>query len=241
MINRFHFKEISSTNDYAKELIKDNEFVAVSADYQLNGRGRNSKSWIGNYAENIYLSLGINHKIKDSFKSPAIYQALGCLVVYNSLEKFIPDEFIRIKYPNDIYVLEETYKKISGILIEHSSSGKKADYTIIGIGLNVKQRIFDTELKENVTSLYKIGIMPPLEIVYQELISNFEELILLDENKIFNMWYEKLNMTNKDISVLGNENKWVFQSINNDCSLNLINLKSELKRIDNGDTIRYEL
>ncbi len=241
MINRFHFKEISSTNDYAKELIKDNTYVAITADFQSDGRGRNSKIWLGNYAENIYFSLGINHKLIDAFKVPSIYQALGCLAVYYVLEELLPNEYIKIKYPNDIYVLDTTFKKISGILVEHSSSGKKADFTIIGIGLNVKQTIFDSEINHNATSLYKIGIVPPLEKIYELLILSFESLLKVSENEIFKNWYEKLNIKNKAILVSGDLNNWKFQSINSDCSLNLINNKSELKRIDNGDTIRYEL
>jgi BirA family biotin operon repressor/biotin-[acetyl-CoA-carboxylase] ligase len=45
----------------------------------------------------------------------------------------------KIKWPNDIYV---NNKKIAGILIESFISGKKVQSSIVGIGINLNQKIF---------------------------------------------------------------------------------------------------
>jgi BirA family biotin operon repressor/biotin-[acetyl-CoA-carboxylase] ligase len=55
----------------------------------------------------------------------------------------------RIKWPNDIYVGD---KKICGILIENTILGKWMNSSIIGIGLNVNQKVFDANLP-NPTSM----------------------------------------------------------------------------------------
>ena len=47
----------------------------------------------------------------------------------------------RIKWPNDIYVGSE---KVCGILIENLVSGNRLIHSIVGIGLNVNQKIFCT-------------------------------------------------------------------------------------------------
>jgi len=241
MIERIHFREISSTNEYAKELIKDKEIIAVSCDFQTMGKGRNSKTWEGSYGKNIYLSFALNHKSIGAYRTPSIYQSLGCLVVFNTLSKFVYSDKLRIKYPNDVYILQDTFKKISGVLIEHSSSGKKAESTIIGIGVNINQSSFPDELKDSATSLLLSGVKIELEKIYSELIYQFELLFKLDEFEIYNKWIDKINLSDKNINVIGIEGIWKLSRVNPDCSLNLVNLNGENKRIDNGDSIRYEL
>jgi len=46
----------------------------------------------------------------------------------------------KIKWPNDIYVKDQ---KIAGILIENSIRSSRISETIIGVGLNVNQTVFD--------------------------------------------------------------------------------------------------
>lgn len=241
MIERIHFREITSTNDYAKELIKEKEIIAVSCDFQTTGKGRSSKTWEGSYGKNVYLSFALNHKHIVAYSVPSIYQSLGCLIVYNTLSKFVYLDKLRIKYPNDVYILQDNFKKISGVLIEHSSSGKKAENTIIGIGVNVNQESFSDELKETASSLILSGVKIDLEKIYSELIYQFELLIKLPEHEVYRQWIEKINLTNKNINILGIDGIWRLQNVNPDCSLNLINQDNILKRIDNGDSIRYEL
>ena len=47
----------------------------------------------------------------------------------------------KIKWPNDIYV---NHSKIAGILIENSIFGSNIKRSIVGIGININQTIFDT-------------------------------------------------------------------------------------------------
>jgi BirA family biotin operon repressor/biotin-[acetyl-CoA-carboxylase] ligase len=56
---------------------------------------------------------------------------------------------IKVKWPNDIYLNE---KKIAGILIQNSLSGKKISATVIGIGININQDKLSDDLP-NATSL----------------------------------------------------------------------------------------
>jgi len=241
MIERFHFKEISSTNDYAKELIKDKSLIAVSADFQLSGRGRNSKVWEGEAFKNIYLSFAINHKNHKPYQFPSRYQALGALLVFNVLSKYISENNIRIKYPNDIYLMDNGFKKVSGILIEHSIHGKNAEYSIIGIGINISQNKFSDEIRNNTTSLNNLGFEVNLNTIYDQLILEFEKLIFKSELEIFIDWREKLNIINKNVFQIGRNRYAYIKHINDDCSLLAFDENNFEIRVDNGDSIRYEL
>ena len=241
MIQRFHYKELSSTNDYAKELVKSNELIAVTADIQTKGRGRNNKYWEGEAYSNVFLSFGINHNSITAYKYPSRYQSLGAICVYNVLSKYIRKESIRIKFPNDIYIFDETFKKISGILVEHSISGKKADSTIIGIGININQSEFSKEINQNTSSLARIGINLDLDIIINDIINEFEKLLNQSEDFIFNLWIELLNIINKNVLVKLENRVYRIAGVNLDCSLNAVGESQNLRRIDNGDSIIYEL
>ncbi len=241
MIQRFHYTELTSTNDYAKELIKHLPLIAVSADSQTNGRGRNNRTWEGETHKNLFLSIAINHKNYPTYKYPSRYQALGCLVVYNALVKYISKDGIKLKYPNDIYIFDRQYKKVSGILIEHSIQGKVAENTIIGVGLNINQDSFSDELSFKASSLKKIGLSVTIEDIYNDILLEFENLFTKREDYIYDLWVEKLNILNKSITLLSDNKSYLVKGINPDCSLTISDAQNNIKRIDNGDSIIYEL
>ena len=56
----------------------------------------------------------------------------------------------QIKWPNDV-VLKN--KKICGILTEMSAKDGRARYVIVGIGVNVHNRVFPEELADKATSI----------------------------------------------------------------------------------------
>jgi len=60
---------------------------------------------------------------------------------------------LRIKWPNDIYYQD---RKLGGILIENVISGQSYKSSIIGIGLNVNQQEFQSDLQHRVISVCQI-------------------------------------------------------------------------------------
>ena len=61
---------------------------------------------------------------------------LVAVALWETLAKYLPQEQLRIKWPNDIYFGD---KKLVGILIENSLVGQYVGYSIAGIGVNVNQ------------------------------------------------------------------------------------------------------
>ena len=131
---------IDSTNTYLKR-ISDKEvlddYTAVTAKYQTQGRGQMGTIWDSERAKNLMCSV-----FKDDSKIPVEYQfyisMVASLAIVKSLQNFnIPKLYV--KWPNDI--LSEN-KKICGILIENVIKNTSLECSIIGIGLNVNQTEF---------------------------------------------------------------------------------------------------
>lgn len=243
---RYHFNEISSTNEYIKELSKESELLAVSADFQTAGRGRNGKSWQGDYGKNIYLSLSRSFKTSKSYSNPGIYQAQASIVIKRVLSEFFPNRKFKLKYPNDIMAKDESksYRKIGGILIENSYLGNMLDKIIIGIGINCEQEDFPVEIKNKATSLKLLNLEFDKDKIIDKIINEFEQEWKTDSNQkekiIFYAWASELSLFNKAIQIVGEEGIWYLKQILTDCRLELES-DSKIKIIDNGDSIRYEL
>lgn len=135
----YSFDRVSSTNDEARNP-KYVEGDVVTARCQMSGRGQRGHLWLSDQGVNLTLSL-----ILEPHFLPVREQFLISQVVALGVVDMLAGYGIeaKIKWTNDIYVGE---KKIAGILIEHSLSGATLSRTIAGIGLNVNQREFPSEL-----------------------------------------------------------------------------------------------
>lgn len=135
-----------STNDEVRRRISElDNLSVVSALSQSSGRGQRGNTWSSEPGKNLLFSILLRPQVQayDQF----VISQMVSLAVVDLLSSH--DIEASIKWPNDIYVAD---KKICGILIENSISGKWISASIIGIGLNVNQQIFDPSLP-NPTSM----------------------------------------------------------------------------------------
>jgi BirA family biotin operon repressor/biotin-[acetyl-CoA-carboxylase] ligase len=123
---------------------------------------------------------------------------------------------IELKWPNDVLI---NGKKTAGILIESSSSGKKIERVVIGIGINVNQTSFQGNYNVPPTSIKEeSGNIVEREILLAEVLNLFEEILQwIDEkpNEILKDWKSRCRMIGEKISVSeGNEVKYgIFDDI----------------------------
>ncbi len=110
--------------------------TVVYTDRQTAGRGQRGNSWESEPFKNVTMSILLRPK-NVAPNQQFWLSEISALAVERVLSKYIGN--VSIKWPNDIY-----YKdfKICGMLIEHSLSGGKINYTIPGIGINVNQQVF---------------------------------------------------------------------------------------------------
>lgn len=161
-INIIHLPEVSSTNAYAKKLLRDQkppEGTMIQADFQTAGRGQDKNNWESEAGKNILVTIILYPdflEVSDQFKiSMAV--ALG---IIDFLEDVLPAEELYIKWPNDIYVGN---KKIGGILINNEVMGNHFDHVIAGIGINLNQEGFSAELPNPVSAYNLTGIEYDIE------------------------------------------------------------------------------
>jgi BirA family biotin operon repressor/biotin-[acetyl-CoA-carboxylase] ligase len=234
---------VSSTNDIAKAEVKSRGSVYVVAENQTKGRGRNKNAWYGNPGENLYCSFGILHKRSPSLQRLVIYQVAAALAVKESLLELSNLDVFRIKYPNDI--LAKTpggYRKICGILIEHEFLGNKCLSSVTGIGINVMQTDFPSEIKNTATSLSLLGSGIKPDDLLHVLISKYKKYNRTRMEEVFTQWKAELGIEGKKAEIINSSGIWTIKKIQRDCRLLLINdSNSEQRLIDDADTIRYNV
>ena len=179
-MGKFHviaLDEVSSTNDYLKELNRKEELhenVVVITKSQPGGKGQGSNSWESESGKNLTFSLLLQPSFLPAEKMFLVSKvvSLGLVDCLNSYGKKFA-----IKWPNDMYYQN---KKVAGILIENQLLGNCLKFSVIGIGLNVNQQFFLSDAP-NPISMYS---------VFNKSFELKETLDCLLNH--IHIWYEKL-------------------------------------------------
>lgn len=246
-MQHYHFEKLSSTSDYAKELVNPKDNIVVTADYQTAGHGRNGKTWLGHYGENCYFSLGVWHQTPPDVNRLSVMQALGVLAAKQAVVEATDTaghNIFLIKYPNDLMAVgpDGTVKKICGVLAEHDFLGDECVSSIVGIGINVRQTEFDAEIRETSTSLKLLGFDTSPSTVNKLLIKYCQRLLGLGWGELFEIWKQELNIIGKNITIVGDPELWSASEILPDGRLGVVSqLDGSRRLVDNGDSVRYSL
>ena len=161
-----------STNLKAKEVAKRGSVhgTLVIAHKQTAGKGRMGRSFDSPRDEGIYMSLLLRPKLDLShLANITLITAIALVRTLQHKYNIAP----LIKWPNDIVL---NGKKLVGILTE---SGP--DYVVIGIGVNVNNSVFPSDIKDSATSI-KLETGADVDIF--ELI----ESILINFNTLYNQF-----------------------------------------------------
>ncbi len=135
----YRFPVLPSTNDEAvKPCYREGDIVVAAR--QTAGRGQRGHRWESAEQQNLTLTLVLEPTFLEPAKQFLLSEAVA-LGVRDMLSEY--GITARIKWTNDIYVGD---RKIAGILIEHKLQGAVLARTIVGIGLNVNQMVFPSEL-----------------------------------------------------------------------------------------------
>lgn len=200
---------IDSTNDYSKKLLNEGKVIegtVILADYQNKGKGQPGGYWESEKGKNLTLSIILfpefliahQHFYITMCISLGIIEFLGHLSI-NS----------KIKWPNDIYV---KHKKIAGILIENSLIKDKILSSVVGIGINVNQKVFYSSIPNPTSIFLESGKILDLRNTYKSLILYLNKWINLLYNlnyyKIKTNYQENLFLMNKNASFIDKKGKF---------------------------------
>lgn len=143
--------ECASTNKLLLEGIDNGylyaDFYTIYTSFQSHGYGQVGNSWESEGGKNLLFSTVLHPTGVKASEQFFISEAIA-LAVAETLDS--ETDSISVKWPNDIYWND---KKIAGILIENNLSGACLKDCVIGVGLNVNQKVFLSDAPNPVSLL----------------------------------------------------------------------------------------
>ena len=196
---------IDSTNIYAISQIMEDKAVSGScyrADFQTNGKGQQGKHWGSEKGENLLCSYVLDlSNLKKAKETPQIANSVAQFSLSVAVSLGVSDFFsslageeTKIKWPNDLYWRD---RKAGGILIENRIRGLDWTWSIIGIGINIHQTQFESQLgrpvslKQITGKVFEIPLLlnalsASLTVRVNEwLQGDYEKMLLEYNNRLF--------------------------------------------------------
>ena len=138
---------VDSTQAVAFALAADGaaDRTVVVAQAQTAGRGRRGRLWIDEPGASLLTSIILRPRLTPA-RLPTLSLAAG-VAVAEALER-VTGRMPRLKWPNDVLV---DGRKLAGILLE--SRIGPSPLVVLGIGVNLAQRVFPPDLAERATSV----------------------------------------------------------------------------------------
>ncbi len=156
-------QRVDSTNVYANSLLEKTDLkegTVIWAHEQFDGKGQNSNKWESEAGKNLTFTIILKPVFLRPDRQFLLTKAISLGVldfIRNSMRVSDSDNptemadgsyhggdaresVFCIKWPNDIFIIKH---KIAGILIENKIIGNCLDVSVVGIGVNINQSIFD--------------------------------------------------------------------------------------------------
>lgn len=138
--------ECGSTQDEVVarlEAVAPRTLVAVRADSQLQGRGREGRIWQDGSGSALLLSVGVRGPLPTSLLEDLPRRVVASLVDAVATQAPSAREHLAWQAPNDI-VDAMSGAKVAGVLVDVRSLGGSVERIVVGIGCNVDGSPFAT-------------------------------------------------------------------------------------------------
>src|SRR5690606_2306141 len=149
--NLIVLEEVSSTNDYLKELLSNikplPEATAIMANHQACGTGQRGSTWISQPGQNLMVSFVLYPKNITIAQTVNPTMALGI-----GIRQWVAGQVAgaTVKWPHDLSIHA---RRIGRVLIDNQLSGTRIRSRLIGLGLNINQLDFPDTIAQRATSL----------------------------------------------------------------------------------------
>jgi len=177
------FDELDSTNAWLKSVNSDdiqNGSLCI-ADAQRAGRGQHKRTWISEPASNLTWSIVFKTEQHDRLFMLTLASMLAVSEIVDEELRLTS----RLKWPNDLMI---DGKKIGGVLAESVFNGNQLDRFIVGIGLNVNQSSFPSDLPDAVSMSMISGkshnreeilarIINKIEVIFEKWLKHDRQLV----------------------------------------------------------------
>ena len=161
--------EVDSTNIALIRQLNEkdlSEGILLQTNFQTGGKGQGGSVWESEREKNLLFSFVLRPTFLNITEQFYI-TVITSLALADTIRSLFGDDIVKIKWPNDIYVED---KKIAGVLIENAIQGEKFEWVVVGVGLNVNQKWFQSDAP-NPVSLYELL---EEDIALDDVLSKFE-------------------------------------------------------------------
>lgn len=142
-----------STNDVVAALAQAgaDEGTVVVAEAQTAGRGRQGRTWFSPAGAGLYVSLLLRPVLAEAaHENRRALITLAAGVAVASAIRTTTGLPAAIKWPNDVVI---DRRKLAGILVEAVNYGGMRGFVVLGVGVNLQQAAFPTDLAARATSI----------------------------------------------------------------------------------------
>lgn len=170
---------VDSTNAQAKRLAEQGDFgpLWIRADCQSAGRGRRGREWAseaGNlFCSGLYPHDGNAHQL-------AQLSFAASLALVDTLEHYVPNDVIGLKWPNDVLLGGH---KTAGILLE-SGQTHHQKWIVVGIGVNLTHHPEGTDYP----ATHVMAHIPPKDLDGPEPVMTGAQAVLAILAERFTHW-----------------------------------------------------
>lgn len=188
----------STNNDALNNRGEEEDMTVWSAELQTAGRGQRGNKWKSREGENLTFSILFKPENMDANAQFAISQVSSLGVAEYLIGKGLD---AKVKWPNDVYVGD---RKICGMLIENILSGDKLAVSVSGIGININQREFPSDLPNPTSLVLELERAGKGEGLYFDIKSELPEVL----EKIFSLYSGiRRNLARNDAEILASLNR----------------------------------
>lgn len=204
---------VDSTNTFARQLASQGapHGTLVAAAHQTAGRGRLARRFESPEGQGVYLSIILRPELPlAELNTLTLMTAVVMLDTVEELTGVRPF----IKWTNDIYL---NGRKLCGILTECSvGEGGRAEYAVVGIGLNLYQRRtdFPEEIRQIAGSLFSETGTRVSRTDYIACLAKHFERVFCDGNfpankaEVLRRYREAVFFLGKKVEVRGYDDAW---------------------------------
>ncbi len=212
-----YFKEIDSTNTYAKKskITPVTGVVVIVAKSQSAGRGQRSNTFYSSAVGGLWVSFVIR---LDSIENHFVVNRALSLSIASVLKSHMPLAQVSIKWPNDIYCGS---KKICGILLESVSIDPPVIVAGFGCNVNNGGSSFPKDLQTIVTSMVdETSVEFDVPTLLSEILQDFIRIRDDDQVQVHSRYKSLLYGMSREIEI--NDLQGVFDGVEADGRLRLM-------------------
>ncbi|WP_295731512.1 biotin--[acetyl-CoA-carboxylase] ligase [uncultured Limosilactobacillus sp.] len=226
-------QQVDSTQRIAKIMNNSSQPVAVLAESQTAGYGKQQRTFYSPRDSGLYLSVLIPGVAKAELKAAGLFTTGLAIAVTKVLEKNFPTKQLMVKWVNDIML---NHKKVAGILVEAVLEGQTVNW-IVGIGINLSTTNFPLALQKKAGSIDQNQLVERNRLAAEIIEAVWQTRFSYQRRTFIHEYQQRLILLNRsvDLQLASRTITGVVRGINDEGELIIQQSNGRIKAISAGE------